>query len=1091
MAGSDNDSDNASIYNEAPNNQQQPNIQPQIITTGVWIIDIQVSKDNSRVIVPTGRYIVPTGRVIVATGRYVVPTGRVIVPTGRYIVPTGRIIVAIGRYVVPVVKARFGGNAESKKMRKSMLKQEFLEFRIREEEGLHKGYDMMQKILSQLNQLKAKPDAEDINLKFLRALPSSWSQKARRKIDFDKKESARFNKKKVRCYKCQQSGHFARECKAKGGNDKQRYSSFKIKEIGKKEEDSKALITVDTLVDWTNHDSESDGVIAAKEFGMIAGYESENAIKEGAAKLYNLITRVNTTGDAQEFALMGVTSERVLQRNQLSLEDMIRVLSIELENTSNLLKHSKRINADVETAKKDLQIKLDNHLAQTEKPIFHRFAKTDSMKAVPPPLSRDYTSLSDHIDLDESQMSYGTKSSTSCDSKSVSNDFVSCDDSDKSSEFVPQAILLSTGKVHIPPVRPQPVPTRKPKVTPVPTGKPKVTPVPTGKPHVSTPVPTGRPNRPFPVPTDRGYSPSVVLENHIEKVFTGYPRTMVDLIHLHTDDNVADLLTKAFDGPRYVVLTGRVIVPIVRYIVPTGRVIVATGSSGELPTWVMMNPSSMFTGVESTCPTTAIDHFDELTRKIWLNGAHVGYNCPAQVPSFQTLLSFPQQYPSCEDCGGLPEADHCQPPQYTINHLIFNAHNDLLNSQTKLMEQITYMCEMVGQFIQKKHEEEQANDARYWKIPACFDDDDDYNLAVTPNEPVDSLSMGDEHLNTIPETKSDEFIKSSVENVVPNPSESEVKNKCDVPACFTTFSNILFDADFEYDSSDDQSLYDEDVPEKIFSNPLFEEEIIPMKIDQHHDNAESDLVESLRTRDSSLIISSKFDSLLDEFAGELTLLKSIPPGIHETDCDPENEIRLIERLLYDNSSPRPPEEFVFNNYDTKIESFSPSPILVKDSDSLMEEIELSFTPDDPMPPGIEEDDYDSERDILILEELFNNYSLSLPENESFHFDIPSFSRPPAKPPDGNTRILNIKMMGDISEQKDFLDCDDSRALSFCPSFTRASHPSFWESKSKLFSFTDLLDVVSELLSSFSEQVFCMTTKSPFNEPTFNAGIGFE
>nr|GEV16994.1 copia protein [Tanacetum cinerariifolium] len=40
-------------------------------------------------------------------------------------------------------------------------------------------------------------------------------------------------------------------------------------------------------------------------------------------------------------------------------------------------------------------------------------------------------------------------------------------------------------------------------------------------------------------------------------------------------------------------------------------------SSGELPTWVMMNPSSMFSGVESTSPTTAIDCFDELTKKIW------------------------------------------------------------------------------------------------------------------------------------------------------------------------------------------------------------------------------------------------------------------------------------------------------------------------------------------------------------------------------------------------------------------------------------------------------------------------------------------
>nr|GFB26066.1 hypothetical protein [Tanacetum cinerariifolium] len=109
--------------------------------------------------------------------------------------------------------------------------------------------------------------------------------------------------------------------------------------------------------------------------------------------------------------------------------------------------------------------------------------------------------------------------------------------------------------------------------------------------------------------------------------------------------------------------------------------------------------------------------------------------------------------------------------------------------------------------------------------------------------------------------------------------------------------------------------------------------------------------------------------------------------------------------------------FVSENSNADIESFSPSPIFVEDSDSFIEEIDLSFNPDDPMPPGIEEDDYDSERDILILKDLPSNDSLSLPENESFHFDIPSFSRPPAKPPDGNTGILNVKMMGDDSEQK--------------------------------------------------------------------------
>nr|GEY92686.1 hypothetical protein [Tanacetum cinerariifolium] len=269
--------------------------------------------------------------------------------------------------------------------------------------------------------------------------------------------------------------------------------------------------------------------------------------------------------------------------------------------------------------------------------------------------------------------------------------------------------------------------------------------------------------------------------------------------------------------------------------------------------------------------------------------------------------------------------------------------------------------------------------------------------AITPDEPVlsieepdNSLSMGDEHLDTIPATESDEFIKSGVENLIPILRGIEASNDNHIPFYdpiipgtppnltpsgesdfflevdaflavedeftsskfpksyldsdgdmhlfkaflnddhssdfktksfstslnslleetnnfdnslpeFTTFSNVLFDTEYESDSSDDQSCSDEDVLEKIVLKPLSEEEIIPMK--------------SLRTHDSSLKISSKINSLLDKFTGELTLLKSIPLGIDETDCNFEEDIRLIEKLLYDNSSSRPPEEFVSANSD--------------------------------------------------------------------------------------------------------------------------------------------------------------------------------
>ncbi|GJT47232.1 hypothetical protein Tco_0955947 [Tanacetum coccineum] len=266
--------------------------------------------------------------------------------------------------------------------------------------------------------------------------------------------------------------------------------------------------------------------------------------------------------------------------------------------------------------------------------------------------------------------------------------------------------------------------------------------------------------------------------------------------------------------------------------------------------------------------------------------------------------------------------------------------------------------------------------------------------AITPDFPItDSLSMGDEHLSTILKTESDELIKSSVENLVPTPSESEdlykdlsdIESECDVPVCdnFTTFSNPLFDADDDFSSSDDESFSDEDVPKKIYSNPLFDEEIISTKIDPHHFNAESDLIESLLNRDISIVSSPKFNSPLEKFSGELAHIDLISPKIDEADFDPEEEI----------------QEFNSENSDAIIESFSPSPISVEDSESLMEEIDLFLTSNDSMLPGIVNDDYDSEGDILFFKELLSNDSPSLPINESFHFDVPSSPRPPAKPPD--------------------------------------------------------------------------------------------
>ncbi|GKB11735.1 hypothetical protein Tco_0845658, partial [Tanacetum coccineum] len=232
--------------------------------------------------------------------------------------------------------------------------------------------------------------------------------------------------------------------------------------------------------------------------------------------------------------------------------------------------------------------------------------------------------------------------------------------------------------------------------------------------------------------------------------------------------------------------------------------------------------------------------------------------------------------------------------------------------------------------------------------------------------------MKDEHLDTIPVTESANTIKFSVDDLVPTPSKSA-------------------------DLSDGESECD------IYSNSLFDdEEIISTKIDPHSFNAGSNLIESLLNQDTLIDSSPKIDYLLEEFSGELAHINLTPPGIEKADFDLEEEICLVKNLLYDNSSPRPPEELNLEIADTILESLSPSPIPVADSDSLMEEIDLFLASDDSMPPGNEDDDYDSEGDIRFLDELLSNDSPPLPENESSnldHFNDPSSPRPPPELPD--------------------------------------------------------------------------------------------
>nr|GFA64461.1 hypothetical protein [Tanacetum cinerariifolium] len=300
-------------------------------------------------------------------------------------------------------------------------------------------------------------------------------------------------------------------------------------------------------------------------------------------------------------------------------------------------------------------------------------------------------------------------------------------------------------------------------------------------------------------------------------------------------------------------------------------------------------------------------------------------------------------------------------------------------------------------------------------------------------EPEHLLSMGYEHLTNTPETESDEVTKYNADNLLPIPSKCEVtleeEIEYDMPAkdvcspVFTPFSNPLFKDNDDLDSINDESLLDEDVPAeefKIYSNPLCDEdEINSDKLDPHCFNVKSDFVESLLNRDTFIDFSSKFD-----FSGELAHIK---PEILKSDFDFEEEIHLIENLVYDNSFPRPSEKLNAEIADTIIESISLLPIPVQDGNSQQEEIDIVTETKDVLPSSVEndDDDYDlllgeadlflsdnsipsgieniaddPEGDVYFLEELLINNSILSHESFDSNFEeILSILRPPPEPPD--------------------------------------------------------------------------------------------
>nr|GEX57083.1 hypothetical protein [Tanacetum cinerariifolium] len=161
--------------------------------------------------------------------------------------------------------------------------------------------------------------------------------------------------------------------------------------------------------------------------------------------------------------------------------------------------------------------------------------------------------------------------------------------------------------------------------------------------------------------------------------------------------------------------------------------------------------------------------------KLCGNDLHYGYACPPQYP-FRNAKGF------IASLGDFFEIQHAQPEET----------NELLQ---KLLEDLQIISEKFAEYMSSPR----------WNRPTFYNNDEEHSIqykeylenssnAITPvlptEEPECSLSMGNEHLSTIPEIESDKLIKSSVKNLVPIPSESEVTSDNE---------NTLFDSSPKFD----------------------------------------------------------------------------------------------------------------------------------------------------------------------------------------------------------------------------------------------------------------------------------------------------
>ncbi|GJX50134.1 putative ribonuclease H-like domain-containing protein [Tanacetum coccineum] len=357
------------------------------------------------------------------------------------------------------ISTSYSGNREASSSHGSVVNDVIHSFFAESEPKQQLAYEYLKQI-ERLN-------LEELDLKWQMAMLSirvqKFEKKAGRKIKFNGQEAARFDKKLVQCYKCSQKGHFARECRAKASQDNHEDAHA----------DEGALKIYGMIAGMeSDPDSERKatseyalmGFTTDKEV-QTCSFECEYKYNE-LKKLYNEqreeISNSSVELNAYKSGVKTLEAQiRCHQKNQLAYEEKIRILKFDLEDKSNLLAYHEKLVANAAQEKQALQAKLDNEIANTAnwlqssknlvklidssisvkdkvglgygsyenelyidnepsifdsrpedwlgKPLYSWFTKEGDMHGVPPPMTGNYMPTPVHVEIDESQFSYGQK----------------------------------------------------------------------------------------------------------------------------------------------------------------------------------------------------------------------------------------------------------------------------------------------------------------------------------------------------------------------------------------------------------------------------------------------------------------------------------------------------------------------------------------------------------------------------------------------------------------------------------------------------------------------------------------------------------